>query len=187
MFGDLEKNSKQFIESTIGSECEVKGGKRVPKGEQFSDKITLYPYLRVKDLKNGTVSDEDIQYLYEETYEKIKRYIINKEDVYLTNVGSIGKSGIIPSKYNGANLTENAVKLVIKNNNINNIFLSKYIESSYGQKCINKRTMTVGVPKLAIFRIEEIPLLIPPIELQNQFADFVTQVDKLKFNNAQVN
>ena len=40
--------------------------------------------------------------------------------------------------------------------------------------------MSVGVPKLAIFRIETLPLLIPPIELQNQFAAFVAEVDKSK-------
>ena len=40
--------------------------------------------------------------------------------------------------------------------------------------------MSVGVPKLAIFRIETMPLLLPPIELQMKFIEFVNQIDKSK-------
>ncbi|MDY2936741.1 MAG: hypothetical protein SOT28_00280, partial [Fusicatenibacter sp.] len=45
---------------------------------------------------------------------------------------------------------------------------------------INERKMSVGVPKLAIFRIETMPLLLPPMEIQMQFIKFVHQVDKSK-------
>ena len=40
--------------------------------------------------------------------------------------------------------------------------------------------MTVGVPKLAIFRIETMPLILPPMDLQFEFIDFYKQVDKSK-------
>ena len=94
---------------------------------------------------------------------------------------NLGMAGVIPDKYNGANLTENAVKLMPKTKEIiNGVFLAHYINSPGIQDYINARKMSVGVPKLAIFRIETLPLLIPPIELQNQFADFVRQVDKSK-------
>jgi len=40
--------------------------------------------------------------------------------------------------------------------------------------------MSVGVPKLAIFRIETMPLILPPMNLQIEFIDFCNQVDKSK-------
>ena len=40
--------------------------------------------------------------------------------------------------------------------------------------------MSVGVPKLAIFRIETMPLLLPPMDIQMQFIEFCKQVDKSK-------
>ena len=40
--------------------------------------------------------------------------------------------------------------------------------------------MSVGVPKLAIFRIETMPLLLPPMDIQMQFIEFHKQVNKLK-------
>lgn len=182
MFGNLYTNDKKWDEKLISNCCEVKGGKRVPKGERLLDEPTTHPYLRVLDLKNSTVLEGDIKYLSDETYEKIKRYTISSNDVYLTNVGEkLGMAGTIPEKFNNSNLTENAVKLVFDNSIINKIYLTYYLNSQVGQKYISERKMIVGVPKLAIFRIETLPLILPPIELQNQFADFVEQVDKLKF------
>jgi type I restriction enzyme S subunit len=40
--------------------------------------------------------------------------------------------------------------------------------------------MSVGVPKLAIFRIETMPLILPPMNLQIEFINFCKQVDKSK-------
>jgi len=90
-------------------------------------------------------------------------------------------AGVIPDKYDGANLTENAVKLVPKTEKIiDGRFLAHYINSPGIQEYINERKMSVGVPKLAIFRIETMPLLLPPIDIQIQFVKLCNQVDKSK-------
>lgn len=181
MFGKLHINDKNWNKGVISDYCKVKGGKRVPKGEKLLDEKTDHPYLRVIDLKKGTVLEEDIKYISDEIYEKIKRYIISSDDVYLTNVGEkLGMAGTIPKKFNNANLTENAVKLVFDNNLINKTYLAYYLNSDVCQNYILERKMTVGVPKLAIFRIESLPLIIPPIELQNEFAEFVAQTDSIR-------
>lgn len=182
LFGDPKINDKSWDIGIISDYYEVKGGKRIPKGMGYTDAITTHPYLRASDMKNGTIIDDDIHYIDDEVYEHIKRYIVNGGDVYLTNVGvNLGMAGVIPDKYDGANLTENAVKLVPKKHNtIDGIFLSHYINSRGIQNYINERKMAVGVPKLAIFRIETMPILLPPPKLQKLFVDFVHQVDKSK-------
>ena len=182
MFGDPKFNDKDWNVATILDYYDVKGGKRIPKGMGYSESVTKHPYLRATDMKNATIVDDDIHYIDDEVYEYIKRYTVKNGDVYLTNVGvNLGMAGVIPDKYDGANLTENAVKLVPKKEKvINGVFLSHYINSPGIQEYINERKMSVGVPKLAIFRIETMPLLLPPMKLQNQFADFVNQINKSK-------
>ena len=182
MFGDPKFNDKDWNVATILDYYDVKGGKRIPKGMGYSESVTKHPYLRATDMKNATIVDDDIHYIDDEVYEYIKRYTVKNGDVYLTNVGvNLGMAGVIPDKYDGANLTENAVKLVPKKEKvIDGVFLSHYINSPGIQEYINERKMSVGVPKLAIFRIETMPLLLPPMKLQNQFADFVNQVNKSK-------
>ena len=182
MFGDPKINEKRWDSGIISDYYEVKGGKRIPKGMGYSCEVTTHPYLRATDMKNETIIDDDIHYIDDEVYEHIKRYTVKGGDIYLTNVGvNLGMAGVIPNKYDGANLTENAVKLVPKTDRvIDSRFLAHYINSPGIQEYINERKMSVGVPKLAIFRIETMPLLVPPMDIQIQFVKFCLQVDKSK-------
>lgn len=182
MFGDPKLNDKGWNAGIISDYYEVKGGKRITKGMGYADDATAHPYLRATDMKNETILDDDIHYIDEEVYEHIKRYTVKSGDIYLTNVGvNLGMAGVIPEKYDGANLTENAVKLVPKTEKvIDGVFFAHYINSPGIQDYINERKMSVGVPKLAIFRIETMPLLLPPMDIQMQFIEFHKQVNKLK-------
>ena len=182
LFGDPKLNDKGWNAGIISDYYEVKGGKRIPKGMGYADDVTAHPYLRATDMKNETILDDDIHYIDEEVYEHIKRYTVKSGDIYLTNVGvNLGMAGVIPKKYDGANLTDNAVKLVPKTEKvIDGVFLAHYINSPGIQDYINERKMSVGVPKLAIFRIETMPLLLPPLDIQMQFIEFHKQVNKLK-------
>ena len=182
LFGDPKLNDKGWDSGIVSDYYDVKGGKRIPKGMGYADGVTAHPYLRATDMKNETILDDDIHYIEDEVFEHIKRYTVKGGDIYLTNVGvNLGMAGVIPDKYDGANLTENAVKLVPKTEKvIDGVFLAHYINSPGIQDYINERKMSVGVPKLAIFRIETMPLLLPPMEIQMQFIEFCKQVAKSK-------
>lgn len=182
MFGDPKKNEKGWATGVISDYYSVKGGKRIPKGMGYSDGVTNHPYLRATDMKNETIVDDDIHYIDEEVFQHIKSYTVDAGDIYLTNVGvNLGMAGVIPEKYQGASLTENAVKLFPKEKRaLIGKFLAYYINSPGIQGYINERKMAVGVPKLAIFRIETMPLILPPMEIQEQFAAFVEQIGKSK-------
>ncbi len=182
MFGDPVKNEKGFEKSTVGEQCNVKGGKRVPKNEKLVKENTGFPYIKAGNIKKGIVTTKDIEYLLPQTREKLKRYLVNEGDVCITVVGvNIGDIGIVPKELHKANLTENANKLLINDSKkLNNFYLAFYLQMDFVQQEIKKRTMAVGVPKLALFRIEQIELLLPPLELQNQFAELVKVIEAQK-------
>ncbi len=182
LFGDPKINEKKWATGVVSQFYDVKGGKRIPKGMGYADCVTSHPYLRATDMKNETILDDDIHYIDDDVFEKIKRYTVKGGDIYLTNVGvNLGMAGVVPDKYDGANLTENAVKLVPKTDTVlDGLFLAHYINSPGIQDYINERKMSVGVPKLAIFRIETMPLILPPMDLQTEFINFCKQVDKSK-------
>ncbi|WP_323089921.1 restriction endonuclease subunit S [Allobaculum sp. JKK-2023] len=182
MFGDPKLNDKGWKSGLISDYFYVKGGKRIPKGMGYANEITKHPYLRATDMKNETIVDDDVHYIDDEVYAYIKKYTVKEGDIYLTNVGvNLGMAGIIPRRYDGANLTENAVKLVPRTEKeIEGLFLAYYINSPGIQDYINERKMSVGVPKLAIFRIETMPVLVPPLEMQNKFISFYEHINKSK-------
>jgi type I restriction enzyme S subunit len=162
----------------LGQIAEIKGGKRLPKGHKFSDAPTQYPYIRVVDLENGTVNKSNLKFLKPEDYEIIKRYTISQDDVYISIAGTIGLVGIIPKELNGANLTENAAKIVINNPlQVDQQYLAYFLASEVGQAQIASRTAKTSQPKLALARIQQIPFLCPSLAEQRAIARILTAVD----------
>ena len=167
---------------SVGAFASVKGGKRLPKGAEYSAVPTAHPYIRVVDLMDRTVNLYDLQYLDDTTQKAISRYIINKNDVYISIAGTIGQVGMVPECLDGANLTENAAKIVLNSDApILPEYLMWYLALPAGQQQIDSKTMHTTQPKLALFRIEEIEILVPSFEQQQYFIDFAKQSDKSKF------
>lgn len=163
---NLDEKTPKWSIATIAN---VKGGKRLPKGETFAEGITPYPYIRVTDFQDFSVRIENLHYLKPETYQKIRRYTISKDDVYISIAGTIGLVGIIPERLDGANLTENAAKIVFRSEYRGKIipkYLVYFLVSPDGKKQIEERSKAAGQPKLALERIETIE--IPEVDVSEQ-------------------
>ena len=159
----------------LGDICLVKGGKRIPAGCTLTDIDTGHKYIRVADMKNGSVIVNNVKYITDEIHKKIKAYKISKDDVYITVAGTIGDSGIIPDELDNANLTENADKLVLFNG-INKYCLHFFLSSGFFQEQISDAITKVGQPKLAIIRIQNFLLPLPPLAVQNAIVKKLEQV-----------
>ena len=160
---------------TIESLAEVKGGKRLPQGEKLSDEETEYPYIRVADFTDkGTIDLSDIKYISKEIHDQIKRYVISKDDLYISIAGTIGKSGFVPPELDGANLTENAAKLVIKDKkqlDLNYLYLFTLTSDFSAQAGL--ATKTVAQPKLALTRLSKIEIPMCSSEEQKSLVSTI--------------
>lgn len=154
--------------------CAVKGGKRIPAGRRLSDIDTGYKYIRVSDMKNGSVITTDLKYVPIDIVESIKRYTISKDDLYITVAGTIGDVGMIPEELDGANLTENADKLVFTT--LDKRWLYWFLKSPFINQQIRDVTTKVGQPKLAINKIEELVIPLPPLSIQRRIVEKIEEV-----------
>ena len=152
----------------IGTVATILGGKRIPAGRKLSSNDTGYIYIRVSDMKDGYVSTENLQYVPEDIFPSISKYIIHKEDVFITVAGTIGRVGKIPPELDGANLTENADRLVFSL--MDQDWLIKCMQSSLVQNQIADATTKVGQPKLAIIRIQNMLIPLPPLSEQKRIV-----------------
>jgi len=158
----------------LGTIVSVYGGKRIPAGTRLSENDTGHKYIRVADMKDETVSLDDIKYITDEIYEKIKQYFITSDDIYITVAGTIGRVGVVPRELNNANLTENADKLVFRR--LDKMYLCRMLNSEVVQHQIREATTQVGQPKLAIARIQKLIVPLPPLEEQKRI---VAKIEKL--------
>ena len=164
----------------LGEIVTVLGGKRIPAGRQLTTENTGYKYIRVSDMKDGTVLTDGLLYIPSDIFPSIARYIIHKEDVYITVAGTIGRVGKIPEEIDGANLTENADRLVFSMLEQN--WLIKCLESNIVQSQIANVTTKVGQPKLAIKRIQKLIIPLPPLAEQKRivakFEELLPYIDR---------
>ena len=153
----------------LKSIASVQGGKRIPAGRKLTSDNTGHIYIRVSDMKNGSVLTDSLQYVPEDIYASISRYVINKEDIYITVAGTIGSVGKIPVELDGSNLTENADRLIFSI--VNQDWFILCLQSGLIQNQIADATTKVGQPKLAIKRIERFLIALPPIDEQKRIVE----------------
>ncbi|UDJ81871.1 restriction endonuclease subunit S [Kosakonia oryzae] len=157
----------------------IKGGKRVLNGYKLLTEPTPYVYIRVADMKDGTIDLSDLKYIDEEMHQKIKNYIITKDDIYMTIVGAtIGKCGTVPALLDGMNLTENAARL-IPSKLISKDYLYLCLRSDLCQEQFIDKTMQVGVQKMALNRLSNTLIALPPTNESLRIRDRVKEMNKL--------
>lgn len=158
----------------------VRSGKRLPKGYYVTPIPTQHPYIRVADMRPGYVDVDGLMYVPDEAYSRIQKYRIYRDDIYISVAGTLGIVGQIPDYLDGANLTENANRITDIKCNIK--FFMYWLMSSKIQGLINQ-TQTLGAqPKLALTRIRNFPIILPPIDEQEQIAEVLCNVDTLITN-----
>lgn len=168
-FGPYKQNGSEL--KKLSDISQIKGGKRVPKGYKLSDQKTNFPYIRVSDFDgNGGIDQSNIKYIDENIYKQIKKYSINSNDLFISIAGTIGKSGFVPNNLNGANLTENACKLVF-NESTHNRYIYFFTKSNYFNKQVLDKTKTSSQPKLALKRLGEILVQVPTLEKQIELTN----------------
>ena len=176
---------ENWVWCRLGEICDIKGGKRVRNGYKLLKTPTDHIYIRVPDMKNGSISNSDIHYIDQKMFEDIKQYTISKYDLYITIAGTIGEVGEVPEMFDGANLTENAAKFVFDNILLNRGWLRNILSSKHSQlQFLDKTKKVTAQPKLALTRIATTLIPLPPLSEQKRI---VAEVEKQLAKTRQLN
>jgi type I restriction enzyme S subunit len=165
---------KNWAWCRVSQVMDVKGGKRIPLGNSWMKTVTKHIYIRVTDMKNGSIIDRDLRYISDDVYEKIKNYTISKNDLYITVAGTIGAVGVVPEKFDNMNLTENADK--ITNICIDKDFIVKCFNSPFVQSQFKALTNQMAQPKLSIRNVLTTLFPLPPLAEQKRIVAKLEQV-----------
>lgn len=162
----------------LDSIARVVSGKRLPRGSSLVDDPTPFPYIRVTDMRPGTVSLSDIRYVPEDVYPSIRQYRIFRDDIFISVAGTLGIVGRVPDELDGANLTENADR--ITEISCSPDFLRYCLMSPLIQNAIDSIRTVGAQPKLALGRIRQFIIPLPPTKAeQRAIAAALSDVDAL--------
>ncbi len=156
----------------LGDVAAVKGGKRLPKGSEYSDIPTGHRYVRVTDWNDHEIDPSQVRWITSEAASAIRRYTISSADLFISIAGSIGLVAIVPPELEGAHLTENAAKIVLREDVEvdRDYLLLAMMSGSLTDQIRQQKGVGGGVPKLALFRIEALDFPLPSLNRQREIA-----------------
>lgn len=163
----------------LGDYVDIKGGKRLPEGKTLCGRITEHPYIRIRDITASKFISltNSFEYIDDETFDIIQRFTVNTNDVLVSIVGTIGAIACVGKSLDGANLTENCVKLV-NVRHFTNSFLYHFLNSDAGKGAIQAGIVGATQPKLPLYNIKRIKLLKPDAYLIAAFTEVIEPIDR---------
>jgi len=162
--------------TTLGEVVDIKGGKRLPMGKSLVVQKTSHPYIRITDIENNKIKKNQLQFITDDVFSSISRYIVNSGDVIVSIVGSIGFVAIIDDDLDKASLTENCVKFV-NLKNLDSKFLYYFLTSGSGQNEIERNTIGAVQKKLPIYGVQNIKIFLPSFPEQRAIAAVLSSLD----------
>ena len=181
MFGDPSKGDKiKTDKRKIGEIATVTklAGFEFTKYINYQEEGDII-MLRGLNCKNGHLVLDDIKWIDQAISDALPRSKLYKGDILMTYAGTIGDVAMV-DKDNTYHLAPNVGKISINNTNeINPVFLTQLFLNTHDY--IMSFASQVAQASINMQKIRDFDYYFPPIELQNQFATFVAQVDKSKF------
>ena len=183
MFGDPVVNPMNWetsllknVTSKIGSGATPKGGKESYQNEG----VTLIRSMNVHD---GRFEYKDLAYITDEQAKQLDNVIIEENDVFINITGaSVARSCIVPKHILPARVNQHVAIIRCIPSILNPVFANNmFLNISFKGQLLDIGE-SGGATRQAITKqqLEILDVILPPIDLQNEFAVFAEQIGKLK-------
>lgn len=176
MFG-TENDFDQWDCCRICDVADIGVGVVIKPTQYYADEgIPAFRSLNVGEMH---VNDYDWVYFTKEGHQKNQKSVIHRGDVLVVRSGAPGTACVATEKYEGYN----AVDIIIAhpdNRKVNSVFLAAFTNMPHGMNQIRAKTGGAAQQHFNVGGYKSMRLIMPSIELQNQFAAFVTQTEKTK-------
>lgn len=179
MFGSIYDNKYGYNVMTLQDVCEpIKDGTHQTP-TYTEDTVNGFKFLSSKDVTSGKVDWDHLKYIPEELHNELyKRISPRKGDILLAKNGTTGVAAIVDRD----EVFDIYVSLALLKplEMVTAEYLCSAVNSLETKHQFDHSLKGIGVPNLHLGEIKKTKIIVPPIELQKQFADFVHQVDKSK-------
>lgn len=177
MFGDPVENTMNWPEIFIGDKCFVTklAGFEYTQYIDYEESGEVV-MVKAQNVKNGKLNRKDLSFISKKVSDSLPRSQLAPGDVVMTYVGAnIGDVAVIDDVYK-YHLAPNVAKIRPNAEVYNSIYFM------YMLMLLNiyivKNSADTAKAALGMERIRKLKVFIPPLELQNQFASFVEEIDK---------
>jgi len=179
MFGDPQANPMSW--PTRELQEVVKPGAIVTYGiVQAGDELPGgVPYIRTGDLVNGSIRLTELRHTDPELAAKFSRSRVETNEIVMSIRATVGTTALVPAELDGANLTQGTARIA-PGEDMHFNYLLYFLRSDSTQHWIDRQVKGATFREITLGRLRELPVLVPPLSLQQTFATRIQAIEALK-------
>ena len=183
MFGNPVTNEKGWTQKLLGEITIKIGSGATPRGGKSTYQENGIALIRSMNVHNGMFEYRELAHISDEQATKLDNVVIEENDVLLNITGaSVARSCVVPSEILPARVNQHVCVIRCKECIIPEFLNNLLIDDNYQELLWS--IARAGATREAITKqqVECLQIIMPPVELQNEFMKFCKQVDKSKFD-----
>lgn len=181
-FGDMLLNDMAWQESTLDTLADVVSG--ITKGRKIREaELIEVPYMAVSNVKGGYIDWTTVKTIMA-TKQEIEQYRLLPYDVLMTEGGDpdkLGRGSVITKPLKNSIHQNHIFRVRLQTERILPVYFSEYLQHQKAKRYfLGCAKQTTGIASINMKQLRALPVLVPPLKLQEQFAAFVNQTEKSK-------
>ena len=181
MFGDPVTNpkgwNKKELQELVTDDCTVSYG-IVQTGENQKEGIKVF---RPIDIVNRKPVWAELIKTTKEISNKYKKTLLKGRELLITVRANIGDTCVIGSEFKGCNVGRGIVPIRTNERLISLEFLKNQFDTVEMNRYVKSLAKGITLIQLNMEDLRRLNLIVPPLDLQNEYTAFVQQIDKSKF------
>lgn len=139
-------------------------------------------FITIKNVKDCRISIDNMQPINAPDNAEAKRTKVQEGDLLISITADLGRTGVVTKEIadHGAYINQHLTCIRLNKEILNPMYVAFFMESPAGKEQFESKNQSAVKAGLNFNSINSLRLLVPPLELQNQFAAFVAQTDKSK-------
>ena len=148
----------------------------VQAGDEYPGGV---PYIRTGDLVDGDIELEGLRHTDPEIAAKFERSRVCAGEIVMSIRATVGTTAKVPSQLAGANLTQGTARISPGADTVPSFLLS-FIRSQGSQAWLQRQVKGATFKEITLKRLRQMPIHVPPLDLQHRFAAIVQSVEQQK-------
>jgi type I restriction enzyme, S subunit len=148
----------------------------VQAGDEFPGGV---PYIRTGDIVKGEIALEGLRHTDPAIAARFLRSRVQAGEIVMSIRATVGTTALVPTILEGANLTQGTARIA-PGDGIDRLYLLHFLRAAGTQQWIEQQIKGATFREITLTRLRELPVALPPISLQRQFATQVASVERLK-------
>jgi type I restriction enzyme S subunit len=182
MFGETVLNPKEFKSIQIADIAKIVSG--ITKGRKTKEtSLREVPYMSVSNVKDGYIDWTTVKTIAA-TQSEIDQYRLLPDDILMTEGGDpdkVGRGAIISKPLQDCIHQNHIFRVRLDESAILPLYFAEYLKHPRAKRYfLGCAKQTTGIASINMKQLKSMPVLLPPISLQNEFAAFVEQVEQQK-------